>query len=71
MLAVSQYRNILFAQFLYGADNLSSENGKFGICSYTGLQMLKNICCCIWVWTGFIGSQNSWCEVGEITENKY
>ena len=25
MLAVSQYRNIPFAQFLYGADNLSSE----------------------------------------------
>lgn len=31
--------------FYMGQIISAPKNGKFGICSYTGLQMLKNICC--------------------------
>ena len=35
MLAVSKYRNIPFIQFLYGADNLSSDTWEIrDLCSY-------------------------------------
>ena len=34
-----------FIQFLYGADSLSSENGKFEIWNCMDLRMLRNTCC--------------------------